>query len=137
MMDTNLPQAANPAKLFVGNLSYQMTSDDLRAAFSEFGEVVDCIVMTDKFSGRSKGFGFVTFATAEEATAAVDGLNGKEVQERQIFVSVARPPQPRENRGGFNRDSRGGGSFNRDNRGGGGRGGFSRGGNRNDSNDSY
>ena len=105
MSEDGAMMAANPAKLFVGNLNYKMTSDDLRAAFAEFGEVVESIVMSDKFSGRSKGFGFVTFATPEQAQTALEALNGKEVMERQIFVSVARPPQPRQNR--FN-DRRGG-----------------------------
>lgn len=112
MSDLNTGATVNPAKLFVGNLNYRMTAEDLRAAFSEFGEIVDCIVMTDKFSGRSKGFGFVTFSTAEEADAALNALNGKEVMERQIFVSVARPPQPRQDRGG----DRGGYRGNRDSR---------------------
>lgn len=106
MSDMTAPAAVNQAKLFVGNLNYRMGSEDLQAAFAEFGEIVDCIVMTDKFSGRSKGFGFVTFATAEEADAALNAMNGKEVMERQLFVSVARPPQPRQPR--FN-DRRGGG----------------------------
>ena len=115
MSDFSAAPAANPAKLFVGNLNYRMTSEDLQAAFAEFGEVVECIVMTDKFSGRSKGFGFVTYASADQANAAVEGLNGKEVMERQIFVSVARPPQPRQPR--FN-DRRGGGNDRGGDRGG-------------------
>lgn len=115
MSDVSAAPAANPAKLFVGNLNYKMTSEDLNAAFSEFGEVVDCVVMSDKFSGRSKGFGFVTFATPEEAQAALEALNGKEVMQRQIFVSVARPPQPRQNRFNDRRgnDNRRGGYQNR------------------------
>jgi cold-inducible RNA-binding protein len=116
MSDLTTGASVNPAKLFVGNLNYRMTAEDMRAAFSEFGEVVDCIVMTDKFSGRSKGFGFVTFATPEEADAALNALNGKEVMERQIFVSVARPPQPRQDRGdrgGFGGNRGGGGRDSR------------------------
>lgn len=108
-----VPQQNN-AKLFVGNLNYQVTTEDLRAKFAEFGEVVDCIVLTDKFSGRSKGFGFVTFATEEEANAAMEALNGQEFMERPLAVSVARPPRPRSDRGGFRNDRRSsGGGYNR------------------------
>ncbi len=80
-------------KLYVGNLPYSVNSDELRKIFSEFGEVVDAIVLSDKFSGRSKGFGFVTFATEEMAQKAVEGLNGKEVGGRNLVVNVARPPK--------------------------------------------
>ncbi len=82
-------------KLYVGNLPYSVNSDELRKIFSEFGEVVDAIVLSDKFSGRSKGFGFVTFATEEMAQKAVEGLNGKEVGGRNLVVNVARPPKQR------------------------------------------
>ncbi len=103
----------NPRKLFVGNMSWNITSEDLRAEFSKFGNVEDAIVLTDKFSGRSKGLGFVTMSTDEEAQAAIEGLNGVELDGRQIAVNVAQPPKPREERrsggGGFN-DRRGGGS---------------------------
>jgi RNA recognition motif-containing protein len=103
----------------VGNLNYQVTSEDLRTKFAEFGEVVDCIVLTDKFSGRSKGFGFVTFASDEQASAALEALNGQPLMERAMAVSIARPPQPRENRGSGGGFRSGGGSDRR--------GGFSRG----------
>lgn len=82
-------------KLYVGNLPYSVNSDELRKIFSEFGEVLDAIVLSDKFSGRSKGFGFVTFATEEMAQSAVEGLNGKEVGGRNLVVNVARPPKQR------------------------------------------
>lgn len=112
---------ANPAKLFVGNLSYSVTSDQLRQSFAQFGTVVDAIVLTDKFSGRSKGFGFVTMGSAEEAQAAIDGLNEKELDGRRMLVNVARPPAPRENRsfGGGNsgyNSGRGNGGYNRSGR---------------------
>ncbi len=82
-------------KLYVGNLPYSVNSDELRKIFSEFGEVVDAIVLSDKFSGRSKGFGFVTFATEEMAQSAIEGLNGKEVGGRNLVVNIARPPKQR------------------------------------------
>lgn len=94
----------NPAKLFVGNLSYSVTTDQLREKFAQFGTVVDAIVLTDKFSGRSKGFGFVTMGSAEEAQAAVEALNEQDFDGRKMLVNVARPKAPREfgSRGGFN-----------------------------------
>lgn len=117
-------QATNNAKLFVGNLSYQVTTEDLRDLFSQHGNVVDCIVLTDKFSGRSKGFGFVTFESVEEAEAAKAALNEYEFDGRNLKVSTAQPPRPREDRGfGSDRRSSGGYSNNRDDR----RGGYSRG----------
>jgi len=78
-------------KLYVGNLSYSTTSESLRAAFSQAGNVVSATVITDKMTGRSKGFGFVEFATDEEAAAAISMLNGKEVDGRALNVSEARP----------------------------------------------
>jgi len=90
------PQAGvNPKKLFVGNLSWNLTSEDLQQLFSEFGTVEEAFVLTDKFSGRSKGFGFVTMSTDEEASAAVAGLHQREVDGRQLAVNVAQPPKPR------------------------------------------
>jgi len=78
-------------KLYVGNLSYSTTSESLRAAFSQAGNVVSATVITDKMTGRSKGFGFVEFATDEEAANAISMLNGKEVDGRALNVSEARP----------------------------------------------
>ena len=80
-------------KLYVGNLPYTIDSDGLRQMFSEFGEIVDAIVITDKYSGRSKGFGFVTFAKEEMADAAVKGMAEKEIEGRKVIVNVARPPR--------------------------------------------
>ncbi len=85
-MDTN---AAN--KLYVGNLAYSVTSEQLKEFFAEFGEVVEAIVIFDKMSGRSKGFGFVTFATDEEAKKALEASDGKEMSGRNLRVSIARP----------------------------------------------
>jgi cold-inducible RNA-binding protein len=122
-------QAANPKKLFIGNLSWGLTSEDLQQLFAEFGTVEEAFVLTDKFSGRSKGFGFVTMSTAEEAQAAIEGLHQREVDGRQIAVNVAQPPRPRQEWGGGG-DRRGGGGGGRrfdDRRQGGGGGNFRRG----------
>ncbi len=78
-------------KLFVGSLPWAVTSDRLKETFSQFGEVTDAVVISDRMSGRSKGFGFVTFATDEEAQKAIDGMNGKELDGREITVNVAKP----------------------------------------------
>ncbi len=77
-------------KLFVGNLSWGISDDLLREAFAAFGTVEEAVVITDRQSGRSKGFGFVTMSTDEEATAAVEGLNETELDGRAINVSEAR-----------------------------------------------
>ncbi len=127
MTDTPMSSDVNNAKLFVGNLSYAVTTEDLREVFSQFGEITDCIVLTDKFSGRSKGFGFVTFATVEEAEAAKEGLNEQEYQGRALKVSTAQPPRPREDRGFGGNRRPGGGGFNRGGDRGDRRGGFNRG----------
>jgi len=91
-------------KLFVGNLPWGITNDSLRDLFASVGEVVEAMVITDRMSGRSKGFGFVTFATEEAAQAAIQQLNEKEVEGRKIIVNVARPKEERRD-GGF-RDNR-------------------------------
>lgn len=93
----------NPKKLFVGNLSWGTTQDAVVNLFSEYGQITDAVLITDKMSGRSKGIAFVTFETEESAQAAVDALNGYELDGRELIVNVARPKAPRENRGGFNR----------------------------------
>ncbi len=107
-MDTSSTQmAVNPAKLFVGNLSWNLRTEDLQELFAQHGTVVDCIVMNDRFTGRSKGFGFVTMSSADEANKAVEALNNQEIDGRAIVVNVAQPPRPREDRPRY--DSRGGG----------------------------
>jgi cold-inducible RNA-binding protein len=78
-------------KLYVGNLSYSMTDDELAAAFAEFGEVVSATVITERDSGRSKGFGFVEMSTDEEAAEAMSAMNGKELGGRTLKVDEARP----------------------------------------------
>ena len=82
-------------KLFVGNLDYTVTSDDLREAFSQAGTVADAVVISDKMSGRSRGFGFVEMGSEEEAKAAIEKLNGSDLKGRKINVNEARPLTPR------------------------------------------
>ncbi len=81
----------NKSKLYVGNLPYSTTSESLKELFAAAGEVTDAIVISDKFSGRSKGFGFVTMKDEAAAEKAIKEMDGKEVDGRQIKVSVARP----------------------------------------------
>jgi RNA recognition motif-containing protein len=78
-------------KLFVGNLDYTVTSDDLKQAFAQFGTIVDAVVIMDKMTGRSRGFGFVEFSKPEEAKAAVEKLNGSDLKGRKINVNEAKP----------------------------------------------
>lgn len=99
------------AKLFVGGLSWDTTDDTLRKLFEQAGTVESARVITDRYSGRSKGFGFVEMATAKEAEKAKQELNGKELDGRTIAIDDARPQAPREDRSGgssFGRDRRGG-----------------------------
>lgn len=93
MSETPTPQEGT--KLFVGGISWGTTSDGLRDAFTQFGEVVEAVVITDRETGRSKGFGFVTFTTPEEAQAAVAAMDQKELDGRTITVNVARPREER------------------------------------------
>lgn len=80
-------------KLFVGNLEYTVTSDDLKEAFAQTGTVVDAVVISDKMSGRSRGFGFVEMSSEAEAKAAIEKLNGADLKGRKINVNEARPPR--------------------------------------------
>ncbi len=77
--------------IYVGNLSYEATQDDLRHAFESFGQVESATIITDKFSGKSKGFGFVEMPSSEQARSAIEGLNGKELRGRAMKVNEARP----------------------------------------------
>jgi len=77
------------AKVYVGNLSWNTTDDTLRMAFNEYGQVLDSIVMRDRDTGRSRGFGFVTFGASQEADAAIAGLNEQELDGRRIKVNLA------------------------------------------------
>jgi RNA recognition motif-containing protein len=119
-------------KIYVGNLSYDLSENDLKDVFTPYGEVASVKIMTDKFTGRSKGFAFVEMPNDAEANNAINGLNDVEVAQRSIKVNEARERTFDNNRprsgGGFNRGGdRGGdrGGYNR----GGDRGGYNRGGN--------
>ncbi|HEY0079654.1 MAG TPA: RNA-binding protein [Pyrinomonadaceae bacterium] len=101
-------------KLYVGNLSFQTSSEDLQQLFGQAGTVESASVVEDRETGRSRGFGFVEMSTNEEGQAAIAQFNGKEINGRSLTVNEARPREDRGNRGG----------------GGGGRGGFGGGGNR-------
>lgn len=85
----------NPTRLFVGNLSYQTTENDLQDHFAQAGVVTSVNVMFDKVTGKSRGFAFVEFASAEEATRAVEQLHNKELQGRALTVNIARPREER------------------------------------------
>jgi cold-inducible RNA-binding protein len=103
-------------KLFVGGLPFSTTQEELETAFAEFGSVTSAMIITDRETGRSKGFGFVEYETAEEGNAAVNALNGKEFGGRTITVNEARP----KTEGGDRRGGGGGGGFRGGNGGGGG-----------------
>ena len=98
-------------KLYVGNLSYETTDEGLRQAFEAYGTVESATVVTDKYSGRSRGFGFVEMPERSEAMAAIDGLNGTELNNRTLNVNEARP---RQDRGGGGRGRRREGGRRRD-----------------------
>jgi RNA recognition motif-containing protein len=110
-------------RLYVGNLSYQCSNDELRDAFAAFGEVADVHVVTDRESGQSRGFGFVTMGTPDEAQKAMTGLDGSMLDGRALRVNEAEERQDRGGGGGGGGGGRGGG-------GGGGRGGGGGGGGR-------
>ncbi|ASQ90491.1 RNA-binding protein [Prosthecochloris sp. GSB1] len=84
--------------IYIGNLEYGVTEDDLRDAFAEFGEVSSANIITDKFTGRSKGFGFVEMPNDSEASAAIDALNDSDLNGRSIKVNQARPREERPSR---------------------------------------
>src|SRR3989442_12412760 len=97
-----------PAKLFVGNLSFQATEEDLRELFAQAGNVETVRIITDQFTGRPRGFGFVEMATKEEASKAVEMLNGRLFRDRNLVVDEARPqPQRGPGGGGGDRGGRG------------------------------
>ncbi len=96
-------------KLYVGNLPYSVTNESLADEFSKFGTVDSVKIITDRDTGRSKGFGFVEMSSDSEAQEAIEKLNGAELEGRQITVNEAKPQAPRENRGGGN-FNRGGGN---------------------------
>jgi len=91
-------------KLFVGSLPWSINESSLKELFSQYGEITEAIVITDRDTGRSKGFGFVTFANEESAQKALE-MSGKEVEGRSIVVNVAKPREQRSG-GGYRRDNR-------------------------------
>jgi RNA recognition motif-containing protein len=119
-------------KLYVGNLAFQTSSDDLQKLFAQAGTVESASVVEDRDTGRSRGFGFVEMASKEEGEAAISQFNGKEFNGRNLTVNEARPREDRGNRGGGGgRGGFGGGrGGSRGGGGGGGRGGYGGGGNR-------
>ncbi len=114
--------------IYVGNLSFDMSDADLRQIFEQFGEVGRANIVTDKFTGKSRGFGFIAMTSNDDAQKAIAELNGKEFDGRAIVVNEAKPREPRTGGGGGGGRSGGGGGFNRG--GGGGRGGSGGGGGR-------
>ena len=103
-------------KIFVGNLDFKVTENDLQDAFAAFGAVVETNLVTDRATGRPRGFAFVTMSSPEEAQKAIEGLNGKDMGGRALNVNVAREREERPGGGGGGRRGYGGG--------GGGRGGY-------------
>ncbi len=104
-------------KLFVGNISYNTTENDLQDAFAQFGTVVEANLMMDRATGRPRGFAFVTMSTPEEAQKAIEGMHGKQIDGRALTVNVARPRETRVGGGGGGgvggrREYRGGGGGN-------------------------
>jgi cold-inducible RNA-binding protein len=80
-------------KLYIGNLSWNTSQEELQSAFEQFGSVTDIVVMKDKFTGRSRGFGFVTMGSAAEGQAAIQGMHGKTLGGRNLTVNEARPKE--------------------------------------------
>jgi len=120
--------------IYVGNLPHKATEDEVRQAFAEFGEVTEVRLIVDKFSGESRGFGFVEMPSKTEAEKAIEEMNGKDFMERVLNVNEAQPKVDRGGggrRGGFGSGGgRGGGGRGGSGRGGSGRGGSGRGGGR-------
>ena len=98
-------------KIYVGNLAYEVTEDELEHEFAAFGEVTSVSIVTDKYTGRPRGFGFVEMAKASEGQAAIAGLNGKTLRDRTLTVNEARPRS--EDRGSRSYNDRRGGSSGR------------------------
>ena len=117
-------------KLFVGNISFNTTENDLQDAFAAHGTVTEANLMVDRMSGRPRGFGFVTMSTPEEAQKAIQAMNGASLDGRNLTVNLARPREERSGggeggggRGGYGGGGRGGGGGRREYSGGGGGGG--------------
>lgn len=107
--------------IYVGNLSFDSSEDDVRQAFSEYGQVTSVAIIKDKMTGRSRGFGFVEMSDDSEAQAAIAGLNGQELGGRTLTVNEARPRSEGGRGGGGGRSRRGGGGRGGERHGGGGR----------------
>jgi RNA recognition motif-containing protein len=101
---------SNQMEIYVGNLAYATTDEGLKAAFAAYGEVTAVRVVTDRMTGRSKGFGFVTMPDAAQAQAAIDAINGHEIDGRQVRANESQP-KPREERRGGGRGGFGRGGF--------------------------
>ena len=108
-------------KLYVGNLSYSVTEDELRELFAQAGNVTSVAVIKDRDTGQSKGFAFVEFGTQADAQKAIGRFNGQKLGERTLTVNLARPKEERSRSGGYGGGSRGGYGGNRDRRSGGSR----------------
>jgi len=98
-------------KIYVGNLSYDVTEEELRQEFAAFGKIESVNIITDKYSGRPKGFAFVEMSSVSEGQAAITALNGKTLKDRTLTVNAARPRS--DNRGGGSYGDRRGGGFDR------------------------
>jgi len=109
-------------KLYVGNLSYRTTEDEIKTLFAEIGTVESAKIITDKYTGQSKGFGFVEMSSNEEAQSAISKLNGQNYKDRPLTVSEARPQEKREGGGGGGRGGERGSGGDRGGRFGGRRG---------------
>jgi cold-inducible RNA-binding protein len=103
-------------KIYVGNLPFDVTGEEIRTEFATFGKVDSVDVITDKFSGRPKGFAFVEMPSISEGQAAIGGLNGKMIKERTLTVSAARPREDRGGSRGGGGGRSGGGGYDRGNR---------------------
>jgi len=109
-------------KIYIGNLSFDVTEEELREEFAAFGAVESVAIPTDRYSGRPRGFAFIEMPTVSEGQAAITGLNGKTLKERTLNVSAARPrPENRGGGGGGSYGDRRGGGFSGGGGGGGGR----------------
>ena len=89
-------------KVYVGNLPFSIDQDGLKGLFSEFGEMEEVVIISDRFSGRSKGFGFITFKDEESAKKAISEMNDKEIEGRKLKVNEAKPMEDRPPRRNFN-----------------------------------
>ena len=107
MSDNDNQQAENKKKIFIGNLPFSVSQEQLEEIFVEYGEIVEANLITDRMTGRSKGFAFIEYADEESAQKAIDAMHGQTLEERELVVNIARPKRPR-NFGGGGRGFRGG-----------------------------